>query len=60
VWQQTAASFHRADPKVSIKLDPIQNEQFTTNVPVALHSSDPPDIYQQWGGGQEATQIRSG
>jgi raffinose/stachyose/melibiose transport system substrate-binding protein len=60
VWQQTAEGFHKANPKVSIKVNPIQNEQFTTKVPVALQSSNPPDVYQQWGGGQEATQIRSG
>src|SRR4051794_10327834 len=60
VWQQTASSFHSAHPKVTIKVQPIQNEQFNTKVPVALQSGSPPDLYQQWGGGQEATQIRSG
>jgi raffinose/stachyose/melibiose transport system substrate-binding protein len=60
VWQQAAAGFHQANPDVTIKVEPIQNEQFTTKVPLALQSSNPPDIYQQWGGGQEATQIRSG
>jgi raffinose/stachyose/melibiose transport system substrate-binding protein len=60
VWQQAAAGFHSANPDVTIKVEPIQNEQFTTKVPLALQSSSPPDIYQQWGGGQEATQIRSG
>lgn len=60
VWQQTADSFKKANPNVTIKVNPIQNEQFTTKVPVALQSSSPPDVFQQWGGGQEATQIRSG
>jgi len=60
VWQQTAEGFQKANPDVSIKVNPIQNEQFTTKVPVALQSSNPPDVYQQWGGGQLATQIRSG
>jgi raffinose/stachyose/melibiose transport system substrate-binding protein len=60
VWQQAASGYHAAHPKVSIKVQPIQNEQFTTKVPLALQSSNPPAIYQQWGGGQEATQIRSG
>jgi raffinose/stachyose/melibiose transport system substrate-binding protein len=27
---------------------------------VALQSGDPPDIYQQWGGGQLATQVKAG
>ncbi|HEX9625084.1 MAG TPA: hypothetical protein VF979_11960 [Streptosporangiaceae bacterium] len=29
-------------------------------MPLALQSNDPPSIFQQWGGGQEATQIKSG
>jgi raffinose/stachyose/melibiose transport system substrate-binding protein len=60
VWQQVADSYHAAHPNVSFKVDPIQNEQFTTKVPLALQGSDPPDIYQQWGGGQESSQITSG
>jgi raffinose/stachyose/melibiose transport system substrate-binding protein len=60
VWQQVAASYHSTHPKVSFSIDPIQNEQFTTKIPLALQSNNPPDIYQQWGGGQEATQIKSG
>ena len=60
MWQSIAASFHAAHPNVTIKNVPIQNEQFTTKIPLALQSSNPPDIYQQWGGGQEATQVKSG
>jgi raffinose/stachyose/melibiose transport system substrate-binding protein len=60
VWQQVADSYHSAHPTVSFKVDPIQNEQFTTKVPLALQGSDPPSIYQQWGGGGEASQISSG
>ena len=60
VWQQAAIAFHTAHPNVTIQVEPLQNEAFTTKVPPALASSNPPDIYQQWGGGQEATQIPSG
>lgn len=60
VWQQAAAAFHQAHPKVTIQIVPIQNEAFTTKVPAALASNDPPSIYQQWGGGQEASQVPSG
>jgi raffinose/stachyose/melibiose transport system substrate-binding protein len=60
IWQQVANDYHAAHPNVTIKVDPIQNEQFTTKVPLALQSSSPPDLYQQWGYGQEATQIKSG
>jgi raffinose/stachyose/melibiose transport system substrate-binding protein len=60
VWAQVAKDYHAAHPKVTIKDEPIQNEQFPTKVPLALQGNDPPDIYQQWGGGQEASQIPSG
>jgi raffinose/stachyose/melibiose transport system substrate-binding protein len=59
-WQQVADAYHAANPKVSFKVEPIQNEQFNTKVPLALQSNTPPDIYQQWGGGAEATQVKSG
>ena len=60
VWAQAATAFHKANPNVTIQVEPIQNEAFTTKVPAALASSNPPDIYQQWGGGQMASQIPSG
>ncbi len=60
VYQSAIASFHASHPNVTITDVPIQNEEFTTKMPLALQSSDPPDIFQQWGGGQEATQIKSG
>ena len=60
VWEGVAADFHRAHPNVTIKVQPLQNEQFQTKMPLALRSSSPPDIYQQWGGGNQASQLRSG
>ncbi len=60
VYLSVISAFHAANPKVNITDVPIQNEQFTTKMPLALQSSSPPDIFQQWGGGQEATQIKSG
>lgn len=59
-WQQVANAFHAAHPKVSFNISPIQNNDFTTKMPVALKSNNPPDIFQQWGGGNEATQVQSG
>ena len=41
-------------------MNPIQSDLFTTKMPIALKSDSPPDIFQQWGGGQEATQFTSG
>jgi raffinose/stachyose/melibiose transport system substrate-binding protein len=60
VYLSAIKSFEASHPGVTITDVPIQNEQFTTKMPLALQSNDPPSIFQQWGGGQEATQIKSG
>lgn len=60
VWQQVADSYHSMNPKVAFRIDAIQSDQFKTKMPLALKSNNPPDIFQQWGGGQEATQLQSG
>ena len=60
VWQSVAAAFHATHPNVTITDVPIQSDLFTTKMPIALKSNNPPDIFQQWGGGQEATQYKSG
>jgi len=60
VWQNAIKAFEASHPGVTIQNVPIQNEQFTTKIPAALAGGNPPDIYQQWGGGAEATQLNSG
>ncbi len=59
-WQQVADDYHALHPNVSFTVVPVQNEQFNTKLPVALQSNQPPDIFQEWGGGQEATQVDAG
>jgi len=59
-WQTVADEYHAAHPNVTINVVPIQNEQFTTKIPVALQSQSPPDVFQQWGGGQLADQVAAG
>jgi raffinose/stachyose/melibiose transport system substrate-binding protein len=58
-WQKAADDYHAAHPNVSFNVQPIQNEDIKTKVPVALQG-DPPSIFQQWGGGALATQLQSG
>ncbi len=58
--QQVADAYHGQHPNVTFKINPLQNEQFLTKIPLALQSDDPPDIFQQWGAGRMATQIKSG
>ena len=58
-FQKVATDFHAAHPNVTIQVQPIQNESIKTKIQVALQGT-PPDIFQQWGGGAEATQAQSG
>jgi raffinose/stachyose/melibiose transport system substrate-binding protein len=60
VWQSVADAYHKAHPNVSFKVTPNQNESLKTKIPIALQSADPPNIFQQWGGGAETTQVQSG
>jgi raffinose/stachyose/melibiose transport system substrate-binding protein len=59
LWTQVAAEFHKLHPNVTVKAVPIQNEQFTTKIPIALQSSSPPDVFQNWGGGQLVDQVKA-
>jgi raffinose/stachyose/melibiose transport system substrate-binding protein len=59
-WQKVADEYHAAHPDVTIDVVPIQNEQFNTKIPIALQSDSPPDVFQQWGGGQMAEQVKAG
>jgi raffinose/stachyose/melibiose transport system substrate-binding protein len=60
-WQKVADDYHQLHPNVTIVSVPIQNEELqNTKIPLALQSSSPPDIFQQWGGGALATQVKAG
>jgi raffinose/stachyose/melibiose transport system substrate-binding protein len=60
LWKNVATEFHKLHPNVTVKAVPIQNEQFTTKIPIALQSSKPPDVFQNWGGGQLVDQVKAG
>ncbi len=60
VWANAIKAFEATHPNVTIQNEPMQNELFKTKIPIELKSNNPPDIYQQWGGGAEATQVQSG
>jgi raffinose/stachyose/melibiose transport system substrate-binding protein len=59
-YQSVADAYTAAHPNVTFKIQPLQNEEFNTKIPVALQSNAPPDILQQWGGGQMAEQVQAG
>jgi raffinose/stachyose/melibiose transport system substrate-binding protein len=61
VYQSAIKSFEAANPDITIQNVPIQNETLQkTKIPLALQGNNPPNIYQQWGGGVLAQQVSSG
>src|SRR5215831_9345770 len=60
VFQNIIKGFEATHPNITITNVPMQNEQFKTKITPALRGNSPPDIFQQWGSGQQATQIQSG
>lgn len=60
VFNGIITSFEASHPNVTIQNVPMQNELFKTKITPALRGNSPPDIYQQWGSGQQATQVQSG
>ncbi|MET0853527.1 MAG: extracellular solute-binding protein [Microterricola sp.] len=59
-WQDVATEFEEAHPNVTIEVTAVQNEELKTKVAVALQSNNPPDLFQQWGGGQMNDQVAAG
>jgi raffinose/stachyose/melibiose transport system substrate-binding protein len=60
-WQKVATDFQKLHPNVAIKISAVQNEELQkTKIPAALQGNDPPDLFQQWGGGELADQVAAG
>ncbi|HEX4398734.1 MAG TPA: extracellular solute-binding protein [Trebonia sp.] len=60
VFQNVIKQFEATHPNITIQNVPMQNELFKTKITPALRGNAPPDIFQQWGSGQQATQVQSG
>jgi len=60
-WQSVADQFEEDHPGVTINVEAVQNEELQrTKIPNALRGNNPPDLFQQWGGGELATQVEAG
>jgi len=60
LWNQVAKEFTKLHPNVKVKSVPIQNEALQkTKIPIALQSNSPPDVFQQWGGGELVDQVKA-
>ncbi|WP_298228171.1 extracellular solute-binding protein [Gryllotalpicola sp.] len=60
-WAGVAKGFEAIHPNVTIEVDAFRSEDLqNTRIPNALRGSNPPDLFQQWGGGREADQAAAG
>jgi raffinose/stachyose/melibiose transport system substrate-binding protein len=60
LWQQVAKEFHAKHPNVTVKPVAFQNETLqNTRIPIALQSNNPPDVFQNWGGGSLVDQVKA-
>src|ERR1041385_4103705 len=61
LWQAVAKEFHAKHPNVTVKPVAFQNEVLqNTRIPIALQSNNPPDVFQNWGGGSLVDQVKAG
>jgi raffinose/stachyose/melibiose transport system substrate-binding protein len=61
VYTSAIKGFEAQHPTIKITNVPIQNELLQdTKIPLALEGNNPPNIYQQWGGGVLGQQVASG
>ncbi len=51
LWQSMADEYMAAHPNVTIEITVLENEAFKTKMTTVMQASDPPDIFQSWGGG---------
>jgi raffinose/stachyose/melibiose transport system substrate-binding protein len=61
VWNNAIKSFEASHPNIKITNVPVESNTLQkTKIPLALQGNDMPNVFQQWGGGSEASQIASG
>ena len=58
-WQTVATEYQTAHPNVKIEITALQNEDLRTRLTAALQTNDPPNLFQQWGGGEMADQVKA-
>src|SRR4051794_554881 len=60
-WLKVAKDFTAPHPTVKVEMEGIETNQLQRpRLPAALLTSDPPDIFQAWGGGEIREQVQAG
>ncbi len=60
VWQKLANDYMAAHPNVNIEITVLENEAFKTKMTTVMQASDPPDVFQSWGGGVQNQYAQAG
>ncbi len=60
IFQKAADDYHAANPDVTIKVTPIQNEQITQKLTLGFQSGNPPDIFFNQGAALLGTYYETG
>jgi raffinose/stachyose/melibiose transport system substrate-binding protein len=60
LWNEVAKEFHAKHPDITIKPVPTESNVLQqTKIPVALASNNPPDVFQEWGGGALVDEVKA-
>jgi len=59
-WQDQVNQYMDANPGVTISIQVYQNEDLRAKLKTVFNSNKAPTIFQQWGGGELADQVKAG
>ena len=59
-WQNLANQYMKSHPNVTINVNAVGGDAFTTKLTAALQAGTPPDLFQSWGGGGMQTYAKAG
>jgi raffinose/stachyose/melibiose transport system substrate-binding protein len=60
IWRAAALEYERANPRVKVQFDYLENEVFKATLPALLQSKGHPSVFHSWGGGVMLEQIQAG
>jgi raffinose/stachyose/melibiose transport system substrate-binding protein len=59
-WTNAAADFHKANPKITVDVQTVQNEDLDGKLQTAMNSGSAPDVFLQRGGGKLQAMVDAG
>ena len=60
LWKQVVKEYHAQHPDVTVKAVAFDSNVLQqTKIPIALASNNPPDVFQEWGGGALVDEVKA-